>query len=146
MSNTWVLVANRSNARLFTSAGSRHSLTLVEDFFHDHGRHKEQDLNSDKAGRFNAGGGSRHGAGEAHSATEHEAENFARELSHRLSEGRNAHEFARLVLVAEPKFLGVLKAALDQQTAKLLTETLAKDFVHLPDTDIPALVLEHVRI
>lgn len=147
MSHAWILVANRSNARLFANKGSHKSLNLVEDFFHSAGRHRERDLNSDKSGRLaGSGGQSRHGVGDGHSATEHEAENFAKELAQRLHQGRTENEFTRLVLVAEPGFLGLLKGALDDQTAKLLTDTVAKDLVHMSDSEIPDVVLEHVRL
>lgn len=147
MSNAWILVANRSNARLFTNNGSHKSLSLVDDFYHSTGRHREQDLNSDKPGRLTGSSGqSRHGVGEGHSATEHEAESFARELAQRLNQGRTANDYSRLVLVAEPGFLGLLKAALDDQTVKLLSDTIPKDLVHMQDADIPAVVLEHIRL
>jgi protein required for attachment to host cells len=147
MSKTWVLIANRSNARLFTNDGSNKELTLSRDIAHTEGHFKDQDFGSDKPGRsFDSGGQGRHAMGKSESPAEHETARFAGELAAMLNKGRGNNEFSRLVLAAEPGFLGTLKNALDDQTAKLVTDTVDKDFVRMADAEIPAAILQHIKL
>ena len=147
MSKTWILVANRSSARIFSNDGSDKELSLLQDIAHPEGHLKDQDFNADKPGRsFDSGGQGRHAMGKSESPTEHEAARFAKELADTLNKGRGTNEFSRLVLIAEPGFLGTLKSTLDDQTAKLVTDTLDKDFSRMADADIPAAVLENIKL
>ena len=50
---------------------------------------------------------------------------------------RHPGRFGRLVLVAEPRLLGELRAALDKPTAALVSATLDKDLVGIDNRDIP---------
>jgi len=60
---------------------------------------------------------------------ERAAADFAREVA-RAIEARRTHEgFRRLVLVAEPGFLGLLRAALDPVSAKLVDGEVRKQLV-----------------
>ncbi len=70
------------------------------------------------------------------SARGHAAMVFAGELAERLRQGRNANQFGELVLVAAPRFLGVLRDALDSATASRVRGTLDKDYAGLNDREL----------
>ena len=55
------------------------------------------------------------------------AEQFAKQLSTVLDEGRMQQRYVQLVLVAEPRFLGILRSTLPLSTAALVVATLDKD-------------------
>ena len=61
---------------------------------------------------------------------------FARELAARLRQARVANTFERLVLVAPPKFLGLLRAQLDDPTSARVVGSLDKDLAAIW-TDAP---------
>ncbi len=67
---------------------------------------------------------------------EHDAHDFARELSGLLRAARLDNRFGRLVLVAEPGFLGMLRDALDGPTADMVTGTVGKDLGQIPDREV----------
>jgi len=52
---------------------------------------------------------------------------FAREVGRYLDRARLDHRFDQLVLVAPPKFLGVLRKELDKEVEKLVADELPKD-------------------
>ena len=52
---------------------------------------------------------------------------FARALASRLQHARTTGEYDRLVLVAPPKFLGLLRASLDSPTERCIVGSLDKD-------------------
>lgn len=121
---TWVLVANRTGARIFDRDG--YKLRLVRSLRHPAGRETDQDIEADRSHRtFD-----KHAKGRTHQASphEHSAQTFAKELASELGRGRTEHGVDRLVLVAEPHFLGLVRDELDRTTAKLVAASVAKDF------------------
>ncbi|MGW8246699.1 MAG: host attachment protein [Acidiferrobacterales bacterium] len=138
MNTNWLLVANRTGARLFENAGPGRGLTKLQEFSHPEGRLKDQDFVSDDKGRVHdrPGQGS-HKREMPESPSEHENRHFAHDLAKTLQHGLDDHRYTRLFLVAEPGFLGDLKEALDKKTASVLEGTLGKDLLHVEDREIP---------
>lgn len=133
MGTTWVVVAHRAGARIMEHKTSDKSLELVSTLEHAESRLKSGALESDRPGdTFSSGPGpGRHPMGHEHGAHDRTAENFARQLAAVLATGRNEKRFRELVLVAEPRFLGMLRAKLDDHTAALVSECLHKDLAKL---------------
>jgi len=104
MSITWIMVANASQAKLFSNSGPHKGLTLIKELLHPESREKTSNLVSDRSGA-NAGTG--HGAFlQATDPKHHEAERFAQELTRELEEGRVRNAYDRLILVASAPFMG----------------------------------------
>lgn len=138
MARTWIVVAHRSGARVFEQSGPGKGLEAVTTLEHPAGRLKNREIDSDKQGRaFDSHGTGRHAYSREQEPTEHVAAQFAREIAALLEDGRNGQKYDRLVLVAEPRFLGLLRAALSEQTASLVTATLDKDLGGIEDRDLP---------
>jgi protein required for attachment to host cells len=70
------------------------------------------------------------GAAMAYRTTPHEveAEAFSRELAEYLRLARTRNEYAHLVLVAPPSFLGQLREALDEPTRDCVRASIAKGY------------------
>ena len=138
MNNTWILVAHRGGARLFENKGPGKGMNLLHDIPHPEGRLKNKDIGADKPGRsFDSRGQSRHSLSKEQDPTTHVAEQFAKQLSTLLDDGRSHQRYAKLVLVAEPRFLGNLRAALSSPTAALVTATVDKDLGGVEPHNIP---------
>ena len=138
MTTTWILIAHRGGARVYAQRGRRRDLELIEEFEHPEGRLKNREIDSDRPGRsFDSRGVGRHAYDKEQEPTEHVAERFARQLATLLDQGRMREHYARLVLVAEPRFLGNLRAALNPATAALVTATIDKDLGGVDARDLP---------
>lgn len=138
MGKTWILVAHRSGARLFESRGPRKGLERLQNLEHPAGKLKNRQIDSDKHGRsFDRRGSGRHAYTTEHEPTTHVAAQFAKQLAAVLEEGRVQQRYARLVLVAEPRFLGILRAELSAPIASLVSGTLDKDLGGVEDRDLP---------
>ena len=106
----WVLVADRSRARLLhvLPNGTRPWPTLAS-FIHAAAKLSRQDRETDVPGRMQLPGGAR-SAVEPHEDPEHsEARRFASQLAAHLDRARQEARFDRLIVVAAPMFLGVLR-------------------------------------
>lgn len=128
--STWILVAESSRAKLFSSTNRAHPPTEIQAFAHPEGRLSERDLVSDNDG-FDAGS-----VGQAHhvmqkkvSARDVEAEKFARELAGHLDDARVHGRFDHLVLMAPPNFLGRLRNCLDKEVTSMVTKEVHKNLV-----------------
>ena len=93
----WVLVADSSRARIFEVKIGSDAFELVSEFPHAGGHKHHHD-----------------GAADAHNHAAHTQ--FARELCHALSQGLNSHRCGRIVIAANPEFLGHLRDVADVQS------------------------------
>jgi len=135
MSNTWILVADSSCAKIF-QPNSEDDLVEVADLVHSESRLHAQDVTSDLPGSNAGGGGSRHGFEGQTSIKEHEAVNFAREIDVQLETGRNGGQYKRLIVAAAPAFLGILRQNISANNAKLVTHEVNKDLVKFSTAEI----------
>jgi protein required for attachment to host cells len=125
---SYVLVANRVSASLFRRQGAHVALALVSRFEHPEGRLKSGEIDTDRPGRaFDRMGGARHALSNEESSVEHEARLFALRLAEELEHARQRNEFEELAIIAPPRMLGHLRAALSTQTRALVIGELAKD-------------------
>lgn len=142
MENTIVVVANKANARFFSYKGPKDGLVLKTTMEHPRGRVKGIEFDTDRPGQtFDRKGQGHHNMNTEESSREHEDRVFAKEIAVALSGERTNGGFHKLVIVAEPKFLGVISGELDTQTANLIHSRVLKDLARVTDRDI----LGHIR-
>jgi protein required for attachment to host cells len=143
----FVLVADGGTARLLRvdSASGKKRLvgiaTLERPTAHSPGR----DLVTDRTGRvFDSGGRtghgakthSRHGANSDYDPHAIEVERFAVRIARRLDLERRRENMEELVVIAEPRFLGILRTQLSAPTARIIARQAAKDLVRSDDASI----------
>ncbi len=141
MEHTWVVVADRTRARILvkphspTAAGG--DWEELPSLIYPEGRLRDQEFNADRPGRsFDSMGKGRHAMSQEVSPKEEAAERFAKSLADVLDKGRANHLYVSLILVAEPGFLGTLQATLSAHTARLVTEKIPKDLTTRPHKEL----------
>jgi protein required for attachment to host cells len=137
MPTTWILAADRAKARLFAFDGNPASITELENFINPEGRGRQpaQDRPPRAHDRM---GASRHAIEPRTSARDKADETFARELDTVLERGRVDHRYRDLVLIAPPRFLGALHAALGTQVRACVVAELPKGLAGADAQDILA--------
>ncbi|MGB8222133.1 MAG: host attachment protein [Polyangiales bacterium] len=144
MHNTWILVANDAGARLFDGRGRGEGLELVETIEHPDGRARNRDVDSDRPGRAfrkNSADPRRAAMGSSESPHDQIIAEFARTLCNKLRLARTQNQYGRLVLVAPPRLLGLLRSSLDGPTAQLVIGSLNKDLASSDEAEL----IEHLR-
>ncbi|RCV90510.1 host attachment protein [Billgrantia montanilacus] len=123
---TYIVVADAARARVFTRDALK--LEEKESLVHPAGRLHEGDLVTDRGAdvQESRGPGSRSSYRED-VASEHEDQLFAKQVAERIYRARVENLMDKLILVAPPKFLGLLRDELDDPARKLVIHTLAKD-------------------
>lgn len=137
---TWVVVADGARGRLFEWTAANGGLREVLDLINPEGRLHRSELASDRPGfAFSSHGDqSRHPMQPAHSARDNAADAFAREVAAELNSALDQGTYERLVLIAPPGFLGVLRAKLDDRVGKKVVESLALDLTRNTPEEIKA--------
>ncbi|TCK18618.1 protein required for attachment to host cells [Thiogranum longum] len=110
MSKKWVVVADQSRARIFAVDDPHGPLLQVDKLEHPEARKREQELTSDRPGRsFDSAGQGRHAMGTAVEPKKEEALRFAKQIADYLQAAHREGRFNRLLLVAGPPLLGLLR-------------------------------------
>jgi protein required for attachment to host cells len=142
MKLTWIVVANNTQARIFTAQTPSSPLEEIEGFAHTENRLHDREMTTDLPGRIKSADGSGHAFEQPTDPKKHEADNFARQIAHHLNDAHNLNKFEQLLIIAEPSFLGLLRNHLTEQVKKLICFELDKNIVlqtteeirkHLPD-------------
>lgn len=139
MLRTWILVAHEAGARVFANDGRGEGLTLVESMDHPKGRARDRDIDSDRPGRsFRKDSGDARRASMSKSEGPHDraVADFARLLADKLRHARVQNQYQRLVLVAPPRFLGLLRASLDGPTSQLVLASIHKDLASSKEAEL----------
>ncbi len=133
MSHTWFLVADSSRAKLYDVEKRTAPFVEIEDFIHPEGRLHEGDLVSDRPGSDGGSvGQGRRVFDDQTSAREQEDIRFAATLAERLEKARNDGNLQRLVLVAPPAFLGLLRDKLSKEVMSHVSKQIDKNLVQQP--------------
>jgi protein required for attachment to host cells len=122
MANTWIVAADASRARVLQVAGPQR-LVEVDNLLNPDGRLEDREINTDARGRFSGG----HTGEDDVGAAEHRTELFAKRVGDYLDKARTEHRYDELVLVAPPKFLGMMRKTLGKEVGKLVADQVPKD-------------------
>jgi protein required for attachment to host cells len=120
--NTWIVVADGARARVFEERERLGPVReLTDHALHQSGEDRTHASHPKAAGQQSSGPG-RHNVNEADPHGQAE-DRFLHRVAHAVDQAAQSHAFGRLVLIAPPKALGVLKAALKPAAAGRLDLT-----------------------
>jgi protein required for attachment to host cells len=116
---------------------------LTDPLAHMHDRDFKSDRPGRKFDRAPLAGGRRgatahHSTGAEQHPRKHEAIIFAQKIATELEQARQADRFDRLIVMAEPSFLGVLRQALPSALGSTVVAEVAKDLAHQPVSAVRA--------
>lgn len=129
--NAWVVVADSARARIFGTNARRGELTELEAMYHPESRMRDRDLKADRPGRLYSMQGEFRTTAEQTPARRLEADRFAQNIAEYLDKNYYERKFERLVLVAAPGFLGMLRSRLSDRLRKAMANELDKDLSNL---------------
>lgn len=150
MKTIWILVADEGIARVLASQGGTTPLEDVEKITdaaaHAHNAHLRHDAYGRRTQASMQGDAGHPGAHAGRVATvtssagedeiHLEAQLFARRVAKMLEDARNKQRFDELVVIAPPRFLGLLRKALPQSVCNVVTHELDKDYRQLGNNDL----------
>ena len=140
MNKTWVIVAESSRARLFSIIAKNEPLVELEDMLNPSSKIHESELTSDLPGRAygSTGSGIKHSMEPKITPKDQATLDFAKSIAERVEKARTSGELKSLILACSPKFLGILRQNLSNETQKLVSRSIDKDLVEMPEAEIRA--------
>lgn len=124
----WIVIAESARARIFSRRKRYSPLEELEDRVHPESRLHREDLVTDRPGQVqeSATPGENINTEPTDPKTA-EAQAFARELAEHLRAARVAGDFERLIIAADPSFLGALRKHMDAATRGCIAHTVDKN-------------------
>ena len=131
----WYCIADAGRARILQSVAPRATLTEVHTILHEpyeHGRYEPPGRSQESATT------ARHSFVDPETPARREKRTFAGDVAHFLDAAAERNTFGGLVLVAPPKCLGDLRAALGRASKTRVKAEIAKDLTHETLRDLTA--------
>lgn len=128
MADTWILVADRARARLFSLDKGTARMIEIGDFINAAARTPGHERENAPPARVHDRFGEGRHVIEAHtSPREKPAKQFAAMLGSHLKHAHSQQQYRDLVLIAPPGFLGMLNTTLDARLRAAVVLTIAKN-------------------
>lgn len=136
---TWFLVADGARANIFVNEGRGTGLRpAFEQEFVAPTRNPDRAAGSDKPGRsFDRFGAGRHAMEVEEDWRSHQRRLFAKALNEELERHAQDNAYDDLVVVAPPKFLGLLRDAMGKNVERRLKAEVGKDLTHIEPQHLP---------
>lgn len=137
MADTWILVADRARARLFSLGQGAPRMIEVANFVNPQARTPGHELEHAPPPRVHDRMGQGRHAIEARSLPrEKAASQFAAMLGAHLQRARDGQRYRDLVLIAPPRFLGALNAALAAHLGDAVVLRIPKNLTRSAEPEI----------
>lgn len=146
--NVRIVVADERQASFFDAVTPRSPLAERGSLHNGRSGKRDIELETDRPGRRSGGTGGgveghHHGVTGEKSTVQHELTLFAKEVARKIETDRSRNEFDRLVLMAGPKMLGLLRQSLSNPTQSMLAGEISKDILrHGPDVILKSIPIE----
>ena len=123
MSKLWVVVADQSKARIFTVADPNGALLDIGELEHPEVRDRELTMTSDRPGRgYDSNGQGSHAMGSTDNPGKQGTVRFAKQVADHVQAAHNEGRCNRLLLVAGPSLMGLLRENLKTLSGLKVTE------------------------
>ena len=146
MLTTWLVVADHSRARFFEIESSSAPLKEFDTLVHGEARLHDREMTSDLPGKVKNPSG--HGGGHAFEQEtdpkKHEAEVFATEIVRYLELAHNTNRFNKLIVIAEPTMLGLMRQHIPSHLSTHISLELDKNLAGHIAADIRAHLPEYL--
>lgn len=135
----WIVLADQAHVEIYTRDYVNGALQQHMVLEHSAARQHQRDQGTDRPGR-----GYKPGSRQHHSYSDHadfpaaESAAFLKSLSKEIDLAAKNDELDRLILVALPKTLALIKSEFSAQTSAMISGEYAKNLVKVPENELPA--------
>ncbi|MGA2655140.1 MAG: host attachment protein [Gammaproteobacteria bacterium] len=142
MSITWVVVADKTVAKIFVLGQIKGELVFLKEIDNPEGRLKAGEIGYDKPGQLDNPMHGNSKTFERANPKEVELDRFAHHIADVIETGRVNHSFNRLVLIMGPHFHGTLAKALNPHVIDMVHKIIHKEYTHMPTAELYQHVIE----
>jgi len=134
----WIIVADRASAKFFEirSGGTSRRVHFLTQISYPRGRMKAYDINSDRPGRLFGSADTRSSLDPTQTTHAHESSVFAKSLCDTLCQLQGQQLFDSFVLIAPPKFLGVMRKHFKKSLLQKMSQSIPLEISEFTLEDI----------
>lgn len=138
----WVVTTDSNTCRIYEYKRKPAQLTLLHELQHPENKLKDIELTSDRPGHYKSSRDAHGAYSQQTDPKEIKIDNFSREISKALDQGRNSHAYQNLIIIASPHMKGLLFQHINKHVKDLVSHSIDKELTHLPQHDL----LEFLRV
>lgn len=142
MNTRLIIVANADRAKVYLD-NSNKNMELTTELEHPENRQKTQELLSDRPGHYKTGGVTRGSYSLRTDPKEAEKNKFAIKVANLIENKVNSTGCRCLILIAEPKFYGLLKKHLSKTVNNSIQLVIKKNPNGIEDQQLKTFILEN---
>lgn len=142
---SWLVVANGSEATFFKYTDEGKSLIKIGGLGNSFAHKQDKDIVSDRPGVM-SGGKNTHGRDSMSvemSPIDKARENFVKEVADQLEQARKKDKLQSVDIIAEPKTMGLLRNNFSSNLATLINHTVSKDAILKDNDELLKLISKH---
>jgi|LNFM01.1.fsa_nt_gb protein required for attachment to host cells len=145
---TWILIADAGRSRVLETLGPGKGAHEVAGMTSDADlAASTHEMVDDRQGRsFESSGATRHPLVPRTDPRDLAKRSYLEGVAERIDQSASDRAFDRLVVVAPPQALGILRAAFSDRVKAAIVGEVAKDLTKVPDHDLAPHLADHVRL
>lgn len=142
---TWVVVTDTNVCRIYNYSIKPERLSLHKELSHPENRLMDTDLVADRQGRYGTSSDAHGVYASPSDPKEVKIDDFAREISKELEQGRVVNAFEKLVIISLPHMDGLLALHMDKHVKELVSHNIKSNTVHLNAKDLLDFLHKHLK-
>ena len=132
---TWIVIADGARARVMQNAGPGKGIGAVQGMVFEGDHASRVEIMADRPGRtFDSVGNARHAMEQSSDPHDELKAQFLKSIANTLQ--HHIDDYNRLILVAPPQALGLLRKSLPAAVTRKVTAELGKDLTHVTNADL----------
>jgi protein required for attachment to host cells len=145
---TWVVVADSSVARLFLFDEGDHKLIAIDTLVHPASTLMNQEIDTDRPGRVRKGRNDPRVFAMSTQVSPHREQmrQFAHTLARKLKHEFDRNHYDRLVLIAPPRFMGLLNQLIDTRIPERIITRVQRDLARIHEPELRDRVAEILSV
>lgn len=131
----WIILANTNECRIY-SYNKKSDIRLYKEICHPENKLKNQNLETDKSGRYQARGFAHGAFQEENGRLEHNINNFSREMAQELENADNHNQYEAVTLIMPAHLYGLVQNHLSKKVQEKIKQVIQKNMMNLPDNEL----------
>lgn len=130
----WILFADRAHAKIYTRHYVNGAMQEHLQLEHPAARQSQHEQGTDRPGRGHVSGSDqRHAYADHADFPEQESQAFLKDVSREINYAAENDQLDKLILIALPKTMAVVKSEFSKQTMKKVSAEYAKNLINTPE-------------
>ncbi|WP_131781061.1 host attachment protein [Legionella gresilensis] len=132
----WIILANTNECRIYYY-DKKSNIRVYKEISHPENKLKNQDLDTDKPGRYAISGSATRGTfTERNSSIDYNIDRFAHEIAQELEQADNHNQYEAVTLIMPAQLYGLVHHYLSNKIQNKIKQVIQKNIMNLPEQEL----------